>query len=217
MKYAIFDLDGTLLDSMWVWENIDIEFLSRYELVPTPEVRQQVKSLSFRQSIDLYKTLFGLTQSVEEIICDMSQMGTKKYETEVTIKPFVLDYLKKLKQNNIPMCVATASTKNNVLPALKRLGMLEYFDFVITADDMKTGKDNPEIFHLCAQKFGAHPKDVVVFEDALHAINTAKSAGFRVVAVHDKSAQEEETDIKSLADWYINDFSELDEIFCNLV
>lgn len=213
MKCAIFDLDGTLLDSMWVWENIDVEFLSRYDVIPADEVRKKVKTLSLRQSTELFKDLYDLPDSIENIMSNMSQMGKEKYESEVLLKPFVLQYLNELKENNIPICLATASSKSNVILALTRVGILDLFDLIITSSDIKTGKDNPEIFLTCANQFGVKPQDAVVFEDALHAIQTAKSAGFTVVGVFDKSAHEDTKEIKNISDYYINDFSEMEKLY----
>lgn len=212
MKYAIFDLDGTLLDSMWVWENIDIEFLAKYNLAPSPQMREKVKVLSVRQATELFIEEFGLPQSAEFLMLEISGLGEEKYRKEVQLKPFVLEALIRLKEQEVRMCIATASSKNNVLAALKRLDLLKFFEFIITADDVKTGKDDPEIYNLCAGKFGAPASEIVVFEDSLHAIQTAKKAGFKVVGVYDKSSEQNIDIIKEISDFYLESMKDLEEL-----
>ncbi len=212
IKYAIFDLDGTLFDSMWIWENIDVEFLAKFGYTPTKELREKIKTLSIRQSSEFLKTSFNLPQSVEEIITEIGDIAKDKYKNEVQFKPFALEYLKKLKANGAKLCIVTASMRENVLSSLTRFGAIDIFDFIITGDDMKTGKDTPEIFLKCAKRFQALPRDIVVFEDALYAITTAKNAGFKVIGVYDNTAKEDTIKIKNICDQYIKNFSEMEDL-----
>lgn len=213
IKGAIFDFDGTLFDSMWVWENIDVEFLSRYNKAPNEKIKASLNELSVRMSAKLFKEEFDLPHSVEEIMTVFGEIAGDRYKNDILPKPFVIDFLQLLKKHNIPMCIATASIKNNVIMALERIDILKYFDFIISGEEMKTGKDNPEIFLLCAKKMNKNPQEVFVFEDALHAIKTAKSAGFVTVGVYDKWAENETEAIKSMCHYYINDFSETEVLY----
>ncbi len=213
MKYAIFDLDGTLLDSSWVWENIDIDYLARYDKVPTPEIRERIKLLSVRQSAEFIKTEFMLASTTDEIIEEVAQMGEGKYEFEVMLKPGVMEYLQYLKNSGIKMCIATASNRKNAILALTRLGVYDFFEFMIATEDVKTGKDSPEIFLMCAERLGGEPKDTVVFEDSLHAMETAKSAGFKVAGIYDEHSENEWNEIKKICDYCIENFNEPGEIF----
>lgn len=212
MKYAIFDLDGTLLDSMWVWDDIDRLFLENHGIIADDDISEKVKTLSLRQSAELLKSTFNMTASVEEIINEIAAMGEDKYKNDVELKPFVMQTLEKFKNQNVRMCIATASVRKNVDMVLNRLNILDYFDFVITSEDVTTGKSDPEIYHLCAKNFGAAPSDIIVFEDAFHAAQTAKSAGFNVVGVYDKSSQYDAAKLKDICDFYINSFEELEVV-----
>jgi HAD superfamily hydrolase (TIGR01549 family) len=209
MKYAIFDLDGTLLDSMWVWENIDLELLKYYGKTLSTELRERVKVLSVRQSCKLFKEVFSIKDSVEDILALASRIGAENYINFVEAKPFVFDALALLKRKNVRMCIATASMRENVIPAMTRLDLLKYFEFIITADDVSTGKDNPEIFNICADRFGAQAKDVFVFEDSLHALITAKNAGFKTIGVYDQTSESMKEKMMEISDHYLNDMSEI--------
>lgn len=212
MKYTIFDLDGTLLDSMGIWENIDVEFLSKYGFKPTDEIRNKLKVLSVRQSSEFFKMEFKLQQSVDEIMSEIAELCVDKYKFEVELKHFVYECLQELKQNNVKMCIASASARRNIISAMTRLKIIDFFDFIIAADDILTGKDNPEIFLTCAERFGAKPEEITVFEDALHAIKTAKKAGFKVIGVYDESAKDDIDEIKKICDKYIYDWNEVGEL-----
>lgn len=212
MKYVIFDLDGTLIDSMGVWEDIDIKFLKKHGIIPTADLRNKVKTLTVKESASLYKNIFSLPQSIENIIFEISKICENEYAYNVELKPGVLDYLEKLDKNGVKMCIATASSRINAKLALKRLNIIKFFEFIIGGEDIEIGKEDPMIFLECCKKFGAKPSEVVVFEDSLYAVKTAKKAGFKVVGVSDKAAQKDKKEIIRICDYYINNFKEIGDV-----
>lgn len=212
IKGAIFDFDGTLFDSMWVWKNVDLEFLSKYNKVPSSEIRQRVKSMSVWDSAKLYNEQYNLNIPIENLVNDFSNIIYEKYKYQIQPKNYVVEYLEQLKSENIKLCIATTSLKKSVLSALERINMTKYFDFIISADDVKTSKESPEMFMLCAKKFNLQPKEILVFEDSLVAIKTAKKQGFNVVGIYDASNSHLTDEIKKHADYYIFDYIEAEKI-----
>ena len=208
MRYAIFDLDGTLLDSMGIWESLDAKFLKRYGQAPTPEMHRRIKTLTVREAAQLFKIKYDLLPTVDEISSEINQLCTEEYLNHVQLKPRAREFLEYLHNKAVKMCIATAGPRTNTEQVLLRMGIIEYFDFILTGDDMKTGKDDPEIFLRCAAGFGAPPGEITVFEDALHAVKSAKKAGFRVIGVYDPSSDQDWDEIVGICDGYIKDFRE---------
>ena len=212
IKCAIFDFDGTLFDSMFIWDNVGEMYLRSLGKEPKASMREDVRTLSLYQSACYFKEEYGIDLSVEEIMTGINQTIEHFYIHEVQPKDGVVQFLRELDQQGISMCIATASDRYQIEAALKRCGMEELFEAVFTCTEVGHGKDEPEIFRKAMEYFGADRSNTVVFEDALHAIQTAKYDGFIVVSVFD-SSEKRQDQIRDISDCYILDFEHLEEFW----
>ncbi len=215
MKYKgiIFDLDGTLLDSMKVWENVDRDFVRENGGVYTEDISQDVKKMTIQQSAEYFKTRFNLSHSCEYIINRIEEMVSEQYCKYIPLKKGVSEALRKLSENGVKMCVATATYNSLVDAALKRLGIYDMFEFVLTCSDVGCGKDKPDIFFRAAEKLSRDISEVIVVEDSLHCIETAKNAGFATIAVYDEIAGDDWKKILEISDYSIISMEEFCDIF----
>ncbi len=208
-QFAIFDLDGTLLDSMPVWKNLGKSYLLSRGVKPPENLLEILKTQTLEESADYFRKHLGLSGSTEEILRGIHEMITRDYAETIQVKPFVRDYLKKLYTYGQKLCVATATPANLAALALERLDLLQYFSFVLDCGEAGNGKNSPDIYLQAANRLGAPMEACTVYEDTLHAIKTAKNAGFYVIGVQDASASQDEAEIQSLCDRYIRSFREL--------
>lgn len=209
MKGAIFDLDGTLLDSMGVWEQIDIHFLGKRGLTATPDYIQAVTPMGFRQAAEYTISRFGLKESVSEIITEWSQMVQDAYAHEIGLKPHTEEYLHQLADRGIKLGVATALTPDLYEPVLKNNGVYGLFSAFSNLLEVENGKGFPDIYLLAANRLGICPPDCMVFEDISAGIQGAKAGGFQTCGVYDRYSEYEWNKIQSLSDSSVTDFREL--------
>jgi len=205
---AIFDLDGTLLDSMHFWNDLGAEYLRYKGIIPQDNINEVLRTLSLEQSIRYFKEVYLIKGSEEEIKKEIIGLIENQYRFKVPLKPYVKPFLHKLCNNNVKMCIATATDYNLALAAMERLGIAEYFKFIFTCTEAGLGKDNPEFFLKTLERLKTSISETIVFEDSLHAIKSAKAAGFFVSAVYDKSSEEDKEEIISIADIYLNSFED---------
>ena len=208
-KGAIFDLDGTLLDSMWVWRDIDIRFLDKrgYEL--TPDYIEAISAKAFKAAAEYTIERFKLEETAEDIIEEWHSMAYESYSTKVVLKPNAKEYLERLKAKGIKLAVATASAETLFKPALINNGIYDFFDTIVTADEVERGKGFPDIYLKASKNLNLLPEECIVYEDIFKGIQGAKAGNFYTVGVYDKHSEYEQDKIKKLADKYIKDFAEL--------
>lgn len=208
IRGAIFDLDGTLLDSMHVWDNVGEAYLLSKGVVPPADLAETVKAMSLLQTARYVRNVLGVSGSDEEIMDEINRLIDRRYIEEVLLKPHVKEFLQQLAAAGVKMCVATASDRYMVEAALDRLGVLSCFAFIATCTEIGSGKDEPEIYERALSMLGTPKSETVVFEDALHAVRSAAGAGFRVVAVRDPSTDCDADKIEALAETYLESFAE---------
>ncbi len=206
---AIFDLDGTLLDSMYIWDTIGEVYLRSLGIEPRENLNKTFKAMSLLQAAVYYQSEYGVALSTNEIMDGVNHMVERLYFHDVIVKPGVKNMLERLKQAGVGMCIATATDLHLAEAALNRNGIRTYFSGIFTCTDVGSGKDTPTIFNRALAHLGTPRQSTVVFEDALHAIKTAKGAGFPVVAIYDPSEAEHSDEIRSLANAYFNSFTEM--------
>ena len=212
LQSAIFDMDGTLLDSMHIWNSLASDLLRSMGVEPAPDLGDRLMLMTFRDGAALCKEEYHLSESVEEIMDLTKDRVRSFYEQEVQAKPGVEKFLSLLKMEGVWMYVATNTDRDLVEAALKHTGLEGYFRGVMTCAEVGAGKkDSPEIYERCMRRLRSTKKDTVIFEDALHAIETAKAAGFRVCGVYDPSAEADQDAIRDLSDYYIRSFEEMFE------
>lgn len=205
-KAAIFDLDGTLLNSMDVWEEIDIKFLHKRGLAVPDNYVIEICARSFEEAARYTIDLFGLTESVEEIITEWNAMAAYEYAQNVRLAPFAADYLMQLKNMGIRLAVATGLPKELYYPCLENNGIISLFDALCSTEQVARGKEYPDIFQFTAKALGVAPNECIVFEDVLPAVKSAKQSGMIVYGVYDKYSLNNRLEIKTIADGYIMDF-----------
>lgn len=212
IKCAIFDFDGTLFDSMGIWDQVGEIYLNSLGKSPKASLREDVRPLSLYQSACYVKREYDLSLSVEEIMAGINQVVENYYVNQVLPKVGVAEFLDQIKLAGISMCIATASDKSQVRAALKRCEMDSYFEAIFSCTEVGHGKDEPMIFREAMEYFGADRTSTLVFEDAIHAIWTAKEDGFTVVGVFDES-EKRQKEVRELVDCYLEDFEHTDDFW----
>ena len=203
---AIFDLDGTILDSMDVWEHIDIQFLKKRNL-PVPEnYVTEICARSFEEAAQYTIDLFGLQETVEGIIEEWNNMAVEEYSNHVGLLPYALDYLLCLKEHGIKLAVATGLPEKLYMPCLKNNSILELFDALCSTDEVQRGKEYSDVFELAAKKLGVAPEHCIVFDDVLPAIKSAKAASMLAGGIYDKYSADQRAEIERIADIYLLNF-----------
>lgn len=209
-KYAIFDMDGTLIDSMGYWNNLLQEFLlSQGIKEDVTALMQQVKTMTMEQSSAMLSKLYPQLGDPRDFAKNAGALMARHYAQDIPLKPGVKNYLEKLKADGVKMCVATITDRKLLEVCFKRLGIDKYFDFTLSANECGKGKDDPEIYLAACEKFGSTPCETAVFEDAPYALETAKKAGFYTVAVYDDGEKNNLEKAKAAADEYIDDWSQI--------
>ncbi|HBR01373.1 MAG TPA: hypothetical protein DD738_02045 [Ruminiclostridium sp.] len=208
LKGAIFDMDGTLIDSMPVWDGMGSEFLRQKGCIPEAGLDAKIGEMSMSQSAEYFIKNYRLGESVDEIIDQLNNRIAWHYRVSIPLKPGVERFLERLRKSRVKMCVATATDISLASPALKRLGIIDYFEDIITCNQLGIAKDDPAFFLETLKRIDTPIAETMVFEDALYAIKSAKAAGFTVAGVYDSSMEADSKKIASLADIYLNSYDE---------
>ena len=206
---AIFDADGTLLDSMKVWRNLGELYLRRRSIQPEEGLSTRLWPLSYDQGCRHIKSHYGLKESVSEIQSGISRMIEDFYVNRVKLKLGVREFLEELRRREIRMVIATSGDRELLQSALALNEIAGYFDGIFTCSELGTDKHDSKIFLACAESLGLEPQNIAVFEDVLYALETAKSAGFMTFGVYDASSINDKQRIIETADYYVENWRNL--------
>lgn len=205
-KAVIFDLDGSLVDSMWLWKEIDIEFLGARGMELPEDFQQKIEGMSFTETAIYSKERFQLTETVEELKDIWNVMAMDKYSHEVPFKPHAEEFLKHCKERGIPMGIATSNSKQLVQAVSDALGLHNYIETIVTSCEVNRGKPAPDVYLEVARRLQVKPEECLVFEDIPAGIMAGKAAGMTVCGVEDTYSMYLKEEKKRLADFYIADY-----------
>lgn len=211
IRGAIFDVDGTLLDSMPIWDSVASDYLVSRGKTPRPNLNEELRKIGGHQMPDYFRAEYGITETATQIQEAMGELLENFYYNIAPLKDGVVNVLESFRGKGIAMCAATATDRYLIEPALQRVGIFGFFERIFTCGEELTSKSSPDIFLRAAAFLGTGIGETIVFEDALYAIRTVKKAGFPLVAVYDKSASRHQDEILDLCDRYyksLADFSE---------
>ena len=205
MKGAIFDFDGTLVDSMFIWDTFGEDYLRTLGKEPKENLTETFKTFTLEGAAEYYREHYDVTLSVGEIVDGVNEMVAGIYRTKVTLKEGVLEFLRDLQRKGVKMSVATVTDRPIVEEVLHKLGIRHFFTEIFTCAEVGYNKETPHIYRAALEALGTKKDETVVFEDALHALMTAKNDGFPVAAVYDKH-EARQIEMRAAADYYIFDY-----------
>ena len=211
-KGAVFDLDGTLVDSAAVWKNIDIRFFRRRGMDLPEDYAKNVSALDLRAAAEYTRTRFGFSDTPEQMIAEWSDLALYEYSHNVKALPGAGALLKGLRSRGVRLALATASSEPLYAAALRNNGLYELFDAFAVTGEVTRGKGFPDVYLLAAERLGLSPSDCVVFEDIIEGIRGAKAGGFRTVAVLSGAFPDDVCLLESEADLAVNDLSHFPEV-----
>lgn len=196
----IFDMDGTLIDSMPMWRNLDLEYLGQYGITPGKEFHHTVATMTLMDASAYIQTQFQIPKTAQEIYDDFQTMVLEQYRNQIPLKSYVYELVTQLKKDGYRIAVATANEIHLSELVLERTGLMDVVDTIVSCTMAGASKETPDVYYLAAKNMQTAPELCVVFEDSLRAMITAKKAGFTTVAVYDSVAADSWTEICSLTD-----------------
>ena len=209
MQGAIFDLDGTILDSMPFWKDVVNIYMKKHGKTVTDEEREEIDRLSITKATKFIKNTYGLSETPEEIEKDILDIIEANYKFNIPLKPYVHLLLTNLKKRGIKMCIASATPAYLIEHALLRHNISDFFDFIITVPEVGAGKnESAKIYEKALKRLETPKEETYIFEDTLHAVKTAKSGGFFVVGIQDAASKAHRDEIEAECDLYIKNFRE---------
>ena len=206
IEAVIFDMDGSLVDSMWMWRAIDIEYLGRYGIALPEDLQTKIEGMSFRETACYFKEHFAIPDSLEEIMAEWNRMAWNKYMYEVPLKKGIPDFLRHCREKGIRLGIATSNSRELVENVAAVHNLREYFTCIMTGSEVLRGKPNPDIYLAVAHGLGVPAGRCLVFEDIVAGILAGKNAGMRVCAVEDEYSADSRDRKRELADYYIDDY-----------
>lgn len=209
LEAIIFDLDGTMIDSMGIWKQIDIDYLNRFGYELPKDLQKCLEGMCFHDTAIYMKDRFNIDDPVDKIEDDWNKMAEQKYRDEIELKDGVLTLLNYAKAHNIKLGIATSNSKHLVTTLLKARNVYDYFEVVLTGCDTLKSKPDPEVYLTAAKRLNVNPKNCLVFEDVVAGITAGKNAGMKVCAVDDSYSLGQRKDKEELADYFIYSYNDI--------
>ena len=208
-KAVLFDLDGTLADSMWIWTSIDQEYLERFGKEFTMDLQKVIDGLSFYETAVYFKTHYGIPDSLEKIQQDWKDMAREYYRSRIRLKDGAEELIKGLKSRGIKIGLGTSNSRDLTCELLRAHGIYEDFDCILTAAEIRAGKPRPDIYLALASSLGVDPCECLVFEDVLQGIQAGRAAGMEVCEIADERSDWSREEKRKTADYSIDSFREV--------
>ncbi|WP_035355467.1 HAD family hydrolase [Acetobacterium malicum] len=205
----IFDLDGTLIDSMPAWENIGSDFLKKHGIVPPNDLNETIKTMSFAESARYFIEFYGVAMTEAQVGDEINGMIRENYARHIVLKPYVKETLDHYLNQGIRMGILTATHKTLTELVLRRFGLLDHFDFILTSGMTGLPKSQPEIYHQAVAQLELPAQRITIFEDSLYCIKAARETGCHIVGVFDEASKNDWEAIKNSSDCAIMSFKEL--------
>lgn len=213
IKAVIFDVDGTLIDSMWIWKQVDIEFLGKRGIELPERLQSDIEGMSYSETAIYFKARFDLPESLEEIKEEWRVMAEDYYKTHIKLKSGVKEFLQLLYDKGYTIGIATSNSRELVDHMLNNHGIAKYFSKIRTSCEVEKGKPYPDVYLKVAEDMGIEPRHIVVFEDTIAGVMAAKSAGMKVFAMADETSAESKDKLIEMTEGYIYSFEEVMEYF----
>lgn len=208
-KAVIFDLDGTLVDSMWIWKEIDIRFLGRYGLNVPEGLNDALEGFSFYETALYFKKHFPLPLSVEEIMAAWNEMAAEMYTKEIPLKDGAKEFISMLKEKDMPLGIATSNSRDLARTCLEANDIIDSFDYICTSDEVPKGKPEPDVYLHTAEALKVKPQDILVFEDIPYGLMAGNRANMTTCAVKDSYSERAMKEKLSIADYYIESYYDI--------
>lgn len=209
IKACIFDMDGTIIDSMGLWHDIDVAYFEKYNKKLPPSYQSEIEGMSMYETAVYTKNTYDFPNSVDEIMNEWNMMAKDYYSSRIGYKPYVEDFFCILKEKGILLGVATSNSRYLYNALAESIGLSDYMDVVITGEDVTNGKPDPECYLTAARKLGAKPCECLVFEDITVGLKAAINAGMKTCAVADSYSVKQWDEKVKMADYNINSFKDI--------
>lgn len=209
MKAVIFDFDGTIADSTYVWKKVDEDFFRARGMAVPEDYVDAISTMSFVNGAVYTKEKYNLPETVEDIMAEWNVHALEEYANNVRLKPYAREYIASIKNRGMKIGLATASSPEFYLPVLEREGIVSWFDAFADGTSGVRNKDFPDIYLLCAEKLGIEPEHCMVYEDIIKGIKSAKAAGMKVTAIYDEGSRSKWSETKACADHFLLSFGEI--------